>query len=252
MSKRLTPFAVLAAVRGARAPVRDAAIVIDGAPALVPVLARELRAGGKASAVREGFSAAATHGVAALVWVGEHDDDVLRAAARAGIPIVAVTDAETVPYVLATDMVRVPAGQGFPVDEVAVALARRLGDSGPSLASMLPVLRAPVVDHLIKQAAVRNALLSAGIFLPGVSMTFLTLSQIRLVLRIALAHGRASDRTQAAEVLAVVGAGFGFRAVARQAQSVVPTARWAVRSATAYSATMAVGEAARLRSNSVS
>ena len=68
-------------------------------------------------------------GAAALIWVGAADEDAAaRCRSRAKIPIVAVTDAETVPYVLADDLVRVPPGQGFPVDEIAAAVARRLGD----------------------------------------------------------------------------------------------------------------------------
>jgi len=35
-----------------------------------------------------------------------------------------------VPYVLATDIVRARPGEGFPVDELARALARRLGENG--------------------------------------------------------------------------------------------------------------------------
>ena len=47
----------------------------------------------------------------------------------------------SVPYVLAEDMVRVPPGQGFPVDAIARAVARRLGENGTALAAKLPVLR---------------------------------------------------------------------------------------------------------------
>ena len=41
-----------------------------------------------------------------------------------GVPIIAVTEADTVPYVLATDLVRVPPGAGFPVEEIARAVAQ--------------------------------------------------------------------------------------------------------------------------------
>ena len=36
------------------------------------------------------------------------------------------------PYVLATSVVRVPPGQGFPVDEIARAVADKLGEDGDS------------------------------------------------------------------------------------------------------------------------
>jgi uncharacterized protein (DUF697 family) len=146
--------------------------------------------------------------------------------------------------VLAADLVRVPPGQGFPVAEIAAALARRLGEDGTALAARLPVLRAAVCKHLIDHFAKRNAVIAAAIFIPGVDMPVLTLNQARLVLRIALAYGQQIDRSRAAELLGVVGVGFGFRAVARELLDLVPVAGWAVKGAIAYTGTKAVGEAA--------
>jgi uncharacterized protein (DUF697 family) len=181
---------------------------------------------------------------AAVVWVGAADEERLREAWRADAPIVAVTDEESLPYVHAVDLVRVPRGQGFPVAAIAQALARRLGEDGTALAARLPVLRGAVCGELIRTAARRNAVLSAAIFVPGVDMTVLTLNQIRLVLRIALAHGEEIDARRAAELLGVVGAGFGFRAAARELLDFVPIAGWAVKGGIAYGGTKALGEAA--------
>jgi uncharacterized protein (DUF697 family) len=75
-------------------------------------------------------------------------------------------------------------------------------------------------------------------------MPVLTLNQIRLVLRIALAYGEQIDNRRAVELIGVVGAGFGFRAVARELLDLVPVAGWAVKGAIAYSGTKAIGEAA--------
>jgi uncharacterized protein (DUF697 family) len=215
-------------------------LAVAGARELVPLLARELREGGDASAVVE----QRVEHAAALVWIGPPDETELRAAARARIPIVAVTDADTVPYVLATDLVRVPPGQGFPLDEIAAAVARRLGEDGTSLAARLPVLRGAVCDELIRSFSKRNAIVSAAVFIPGVDLPVLTLNQARLVLRIALAYGQEIDNSRAIELLGVVGAGFGFRAVARELLDFVPVAGWAVKGAIAYGGTKAIGEAA--------
>jgi uncharacterized protein (DUF697 family) len=240
---KLTPLAVLGAVRGLRAAAgREAAVAVDGATQLVPLLAKELRAGGKPTAVREGGQ---LDGVAALVWVGEPVEDRLRRAARARIPIIAVTEAEHVPYVLDTDLVRVRPRQGFPVHQIAAAIARRVGDAGPALADALPVLREPIVDELIRTAARKNGLIAAAVFLPGVDMPILTLNQVRLVGQIARAYGHEVDGRRALELLGVVGAGFGLRAVAREALDVVPVAGWALKGAFAYTGTKALGEAAR-------
>ena len=244
MSKRSTklgPLSLFSLVREARKGAGDPRpLAVAGARELVPVLARELRAGGEAAAVVEGR----THGAAAIVWVGAADENELRAASRAGIPVVAVTDEESLPYVLATDLVHVPAGQGFPVDEIAAAVARKLGEGGTSLAVRLPVLRPAVCAELIRSFSKRNGMIGAAVFVPGVDMPILTLNQARLVLRIALAYGQEIDNQRAAELLGVVGAGFGFRAIARELLDLVPVAGWAVKGAVAYTGTRAVGEAA--------
>jgi len=239
--QKLTPLRVIAAVRGLPRG-RGGAIVVGGAPSLVTLLAKELRDGRNAAAVREHGPLG---GAEALVWVGAPDVDALRAASLARIPIVAVTDAQQVPYVLETDLVRVPAGHGFPLEEIAAALARRLGEHGPALAAELPVLRDAVVSEQIRAAARRNAVLAAGLIIPGVDMPVLTLSQIRLVMRIAEAYGLEIGRDRALEVLGVVGAGFGLRALAREALDFVPVAGWALKGGFAYAGTRAVGEAAR-------
>jgi uncharacterized protein (DUF697 family) len=213
---------------------------VAGARELVPVLARELRAGGEAGAVVENV----LENVAVLVWVGAPDEAQLRRADRAGIPIVAVTDADEVPYVLATEIVHVPPGRGFPVDEIAAAIAHRLGEDGTSLAARLPVLRRAVCDHLIASFARRNGIVGAAVFVPGVDMPILTLNQVRLVLRIALAYGEEIDSNRGIELLGVVGAGFGFRAAARELLDLVPVTGWALKGGVAYAGTRAVGEAA--------
>lgn len=240
-ARKLGPLAVLGVVRELRRGNGDQRpVAVAGARELVPLLARELRAGGDPSAVVEGR----VEGAAAVVWVGPPDEDALRKADRAGIPVVAVSNEERVPYVLATDLVHVPPGQGFPVDAIARAIAHKLGEDGTALAARLPVLRRAVCDELIRSFARKNAIVSAAVFIPGVDMPVLTLNQIRLVLRIALAYGQEIDTQRAVELIGVVGAGFGFRTVARELLDLVPVAGWAVKSAVAYTGTKSLGEAA--------
>jgi uncharacterized protein (DUF697 family) len=238
---KLGPLSFMSLVRELRRGSGDPRpLAVAGARELVPLLARELRAGGDTAAVVEGpFEHAAV-----LIWLGAPDEDVLRDVSRRGVPIIAVTDAETMPYVLATDLVPVPPGAGFPVDEIAAAVARRLGESSTSLAARLPVLRSAVCEELIRAFSRRNAIIAAAVFIPGVDMPALTINQIRLVLRIALAHGQPVDNSRGVELLGVVGAGFGFRAVARELLDLIPFAGWAVKSGVAYGGTRAVGEAA--------
>ncbi len=245
----IRPTAIYALVKELRVSSQDdRPLLVAGAHSLVPLLAKELRAGGEPGAVREHGP---IDGVLALVYVlpgepGEEDVQALRAADRAGAPIVCVTrpGVEGVPYVLATDIVSVGAGSTFPVEEIAEAVARRLGEAGSGLARRLPVFRRAVCETLIRRFSMQNALIGAVTIVPGVDMPVLTLNQARLVLRIAHAYGHEIDRERAAELLGVVGAGLGFRAVARQLLDLVPVAGWAVKGAVAYAGTRAVGEAA--------
>jgi uncharacterized protein (DUF697 family) len=236
--KPMAAFSLLREVRRGAGDQRP--LAVSGARELVPILARELRASGDPSAVVEDR----VEGAALLVWVGPPDKTALRAARSAGVPIVAVSDERRVPYVLAEDVVRVPPGQGFPVEAIARVVAHRLGENGTALAAKLPVLRPAVCDELIRSFSKKNGIISAAVFIPGVDMPMLTINQVRLVLRLAIAHGQEVDRERALELLPVVGAGFGLRALARQLLDFVPLAGWAVKGAIAYTGTRAIGTAA--------
>jgi uncharacterized protein (DUF697 family) len=239
--RKLGPLAVLSLVREVRRGSGDQRpLAVAGARELLPIIAKQLREGGDPAAVVEGR----VENAAALIWVGAPDEEALRAADRAGVPIIAVTDANEVPYVLATDLVRVPPGQGFPIDAIARAVARKLGEDGTALAARLPSIRGAVCDELISSFSKKNAIIAAAVFIPGVDMPVLTLNQARLVLRLALAYGQEIDRERAVELLGVVGLGFGLRTVARELLDLVPVAGWAVKGAVAYAGTKALGEAA--------
>jgi uncharacterized protein (DUF697 family) len=132
----------------------------------------------------------------------------------------------------------------FPVAQAMRELAGRAGDSGPWLASLLPAFRPYVVDDVIESAARRNARTSLLIFIPGADLPILTAMQMRMVLKIAACHGQRISPDRALELLSVLGAGFGFRMIARELLDVVPVAGWAVQTGVAYSGTKALGKAA--------
>ena len=163
--------------------------------------------------------------VAAMLYilgddVTEDDERVLKQAHRARVPTIVIAAGRRapgrIPFVLATDIVRVEPGHGFPVDEIARAIANKLGEKATSLARRLPVLRPAVCEHLINSFSKKNALIGAAVFIPGVDLPVLTLNQIRMVLRISAAYGLDLDAQRVPEVAATFGAAFGFRALARQ------------------------------------
>ena len=248
----LRPGAVLGLVRELRAAAADLKpIQVSGV--LAEQLARELRAGGEERLARiDGDPAGAA---VLLVVLGgpalAEDERLLRAASRARTPAIAVQTGREldldVPYVLATDVVPCPPGEGFPVEAITRAVAHRLGEEGTQLAARLPVLRDAVCRELISSFSRKNGFVGAAVFVPGADLPVLTLNQLRLVLRIAAAHGVEVDEQRAPEILATVGGGLALRALAREALGVVPVAGWALKGALAYAGTRALGEAALLR-----
>jgi uncharacterized protein (DUF697 family) len=239
-----TTFALVREV----AKSKDRPLLVAGK--LAPELARELRAGGDASAVRTGGAA---EDVEALVYtlgdaVTNEDERMLKLARRARIPTIVVAAGrnvpEQIPFVLATDVVRVEPGHGFPLDTIARSLASKLGEDATSLARHLPVLRDAVCEHLIESFARRNAVIGASTFVYGVDLPVLTRNQLRLVLRIFAAHGLPVDNQRAPEIAATIGTGIGFRALARKLLARLPLSPWLVKGGVAYGGTKAVGEAA--------
>jgi uncharacterized protein (DUF697 family) len=250
----LAPSEVFGLVRELRrAADEDRPLVVAGGGELAAALRKELTRGGVASAVRD---EGALGEAAVLVYVltgpaQDADIAVLRRASSAGTPIVALVTGPgrehipDPPYVLAEHVVRVPPGSGFPVDGIAHAIAHALGEHATPLAARLPVLRKAVVDRLITKFSRQNAIIGVTVFVPGADMPILTVNQIRLLMRIADAHGFELDRERIPEVLGVIGTGFGFRALARSLLGAVPVAGWAVKGGIAYGGTRALGEAAR-------
>ena len=224
----------LALRKAGAAPPGTKPIAVGGARELVALLARELRAGGDVSLVRE-FSA---RGAAVLVWIGKADDDVLRTTTREGIPIVGVTDGESLPYVLDTNLVVVHPGEGMPVERIARAIASVLPEGWTGLAQKLPALREAMVDEAIAREAKANALAAASVQREA-AVVALTWKQVNLAGKISAAYG--VRRPAIPTSLALVPL---MRPLTRRLAVQLP-ARRVVRAALAYAATRAVGEAAR-------
>lgn len=245
MALALKPMAVLGLLKEARlAAGNDKPIAVGGA--LTSHLRSDLVAGGKSHAVREGGPKDAALYVHVLGMVATDEDErALKEAHRARVPtLVLAREGLDVPYVLATDVVVVPPGAGFPLEALAGAIAGKLGEAATPLAAALPVLRKPVCDQLIRLFSRRNGLIGAAVFLPGVDLPALTLNQIRLVLRIGAAYGEEIGNERLPEVLAIVGSALGLRLVARELLGAVPVAGWAIKGAVAFAGTRALGEAA--------
>jgi uncharacterized protein (DUF697 family) len=251
MKLPLAPAAVFDVLRELRSSSTKAKpLVLGGARSLVDALRRELLRDGDASAIRDA-SLGALDGAAALVYVlagdpTEEDERALRAADMANVPIVVLGPDPTtpIPYVLATDILPLPPGEGFPLDDLGRLIGAKADDVAAPLAAKLPALRRGIADSLVAKVARQNGLIGAAVFIPGVDFPVLTLNQLRLVMRLATAYGQQLDAQRLPEVLGVVGTGLGLRAIARGAVGMVPVGGWAVKGGVAYTGTRALGEAA--------
>jgi uncharacterized protein (DUF697 family) len=183
--------------------------------------------------------------------LAREDVAVLRRARRRRTPVVAVAVGfpgdVTIPYALATDVVEVKTGRPFPLDRIARAIAAALGEGGAPLAARVPLLREPVCERLVSSFARKNGVAAAAVWIPGADLPILALNEVRLVLRLAQAHGVDWTCELVPELAATLGAAFGLRAVARELLDLVPGAGWALKGTLAYAGTRALGEAARAR-----
>ena len=256
----LHPAAVYGVVKEIKAAAEDLSpLVVAGAEGPASELVAALAEGGDTSALRDFSGREVTRydlqGAALLLYVvsGEkpsaEDEQVLKLADRNDVDAVCVlVGAESTPvdiaYVPATRVVAVPPGRPLPVDRIAELVASLTDETGYALAARLPVVREAVVEAIVRRFARQNGVLGVAIFIPGADFPVLTLNQLRMVFRIAAAHGEEIDRERIPEVLAVVGAGLGFRTVAREALGFVPGLGWAIKGGVAYAGTKALGKAA--------
>ena len=225
-------------------------LVVGGVRGLAEVLRRDLGRGAKPGAVRANDE---PKGGAIYVHVlggdpTDEDKAALKRARRARVPIVAVVAGPrsdvSIPSVLATDVIQLEAGQGFPLEAIADLIAARLGEDGAPLAGRVPLLRRAVCERLVAAFARKNGIIGAASFIPGVDLPVLALNEIRMVLRLEQAYGLEIDvRERLPEIAATLGAGFGMRAIARELLDLVPVAGWAVKGGIAYAGTRALGEA---------
>jgi uncharacterized protein (DUF697 family) len=110
------------------------------------------------------------------------------------------------------------------------------------LAKAYPFFRRAVCNDLINRNARQNALIGA-IPIPGADMPAMTANQGRMVLLIAAAYGEELSLDRARELLGVLAAGFGLRALTRQVIKLVPVGGWAASAAIGYAGTLAMGRA---------
>ncbi len=143
--------------------------------------------------------------------------------------------------------ISLPRGYGKDlVDDLAPRIVRAMDeDYLVALAKGYPALRRAVSEEVTRNNARQNAVIGA-LPIPGADMPVMTANQARMVLNIAAAYGEELSMDRARELLGVLAAGFGLRALSRQAVKFVPVGGWAASAVIAYAGTVAMGRSSIL------
>ena len=113
------------------------------------------------------------------------------------------------------------------------------------LARGYATFRRAACEEIVRKNARQNAVIGA-LPIPGADMPAITANQGRMVLNIAAAYGEELTTERARELVGVLAAGFGLRAISRQVLKLVPVAGWAASGVIGYTGTLAMGRAAIL------
>ena len=138
-----------------------------------------------------------------------------------------------------------PAGGNY-AEELAHRIVRALDeDYLVPLAKGYPPLRRAACEEIVRHNARQNALIGL-LPIPGADMPVMTANQVRMVLKLAAAYGEELSMQRARELLGVLAAGFGLRALSRQVVKVVPVGGWVAAAAIGYAGTLAMGRSTML------
>jgi hypothetical protein len=213
-------------VRAELAQSSSGRVVVSGM--LAEQLARELGAGARPGAVVVGDD---VQGAVVVVRViagepSDEDDAIVRAADRAGVPVVLVQTWPQAdwraPFVLSPFVVECRTGEGFPLSEIAARIVLAV-ENPPALAVRAPVLADPAERTVVRSAVARAALMAlAGV--PG-ARAGIALEQARMLARLrALDPPSEPDHpgVVAGGVAATLAASYALRHAARGARRVLP------------------------------
>ncbi|MHB1340466.1 MAG: YcjF family protein [Coriobacteriia bacterium] len=178
--------------------------------------------------------------------------EALVAPRQGRLPLAVVALAPSAESPRYADVLQQPTADLFVGDDVADVLDERLAgwladELGPkrlALAHNFAFMRRAVADEAVQTTAWQNAVVGAVAIIPGADMPVMTANQAKMLLQIAAAYGEKLGPDRIKELAAVVGTGFVFRTVARQALTFVPVLGWAVKGGFGYAGTVAMGKAA--------
>src|SRR5579872_359225 len=138
-------------------------------------------------------------------------------------------------------------------------VAAAYGDLEIPLAAQVPAFRPVVAARLTLNCAMNSLKIAAasaladhipmiGFITGGIASAgdtiAITALQMRMLLQIASAYGKKAEFARIIELLPVVGGGYGWRTLAREASGFIPVAGIVIKAGIAYAGTVVVGQAA--------
>lgn len=163
--------------------------------------------------------------------------------------ILTVSDAAIAPSGKAVEDVGeipLPPPGAVSIEELAPRIVKALDEEYlVPVAKAYPPLRRAACERVIRKNARENAVIGL-LPIPGADMPVMTANQARMVLHLAAAYGEELSFQRARELVGVLAAGFGLRALTRQVVKVVPVGGWATAAAIGYAGTVAMGRSTML------
>jgi len=249
---------IVGALRDETEPAHVGPVLVTGM--LAEQLARQLGEGADPGAVVVGdVSRLSRSSVLVHVMAGDpssEDDELVRDADKSGVPVILIQlwpqEEWTKPFVLTPFVVECRAGQGFPVNEIAVRIVEAV-ETPVDLGRRVPVLQEKVAEAVVGTSMVRTALLATLGKSKRPARPLITLEQIRMLAELrrleqaAPASGQEALKDAAPFAAAALGAGFVLRHAAVVTRRVLPGT--ITDAAIAAAGTWALGEAIRRYSN---
>lgn len=132
--------------------------------------------------------------------------------------------------------------------DVEISLAVKLPIFRPSVAAKMTVDCALNSLKVAGASALADHVPVLGVVLGGIASAgdtiVITGMQVNMLLRIAAAYGKKAELARIVELLPVIGGGYGWRALAREASGFIPLAGPFIKAGIAYAGTLVVGQAA--------
>lgn len=142
------------------------------------------------------------------------------------------------------DVVVISTNPDVNLDELAKAVVRELTEmKKPAIGRTFPFFRRAVAMDIVSRTAKQNGL-AATIIISGANFPVLTGNQVKMLLELAAVFDHKLDERRIKELLAVVGAGYSFRSIARSAILLLPGPHIIVKGLVSYLGTLAIGKAA--------